>query len=131
MSLKLDKANWLKDILDGSSSLKEFQALTWESISERETKTFEEGLNAKVKLSLYKTFGKGIEFKKYFHGVADAGSRLLFKFRSETHRLMKNWVGIVVRKVIKSVSCVVMSVEVLVMCCGSVRYIVVVELTFC
>ena len=30
---------------------------------------------------------------------------------------MKNWVGIVVRKVIKSVSCVVMSVRVLVMCC--------------
>ena len=31
---------------------------------------------------LYKTFGKAIEFKKYLHGVADAGSRLLFKFRS-------------------------------------------------
>ena len=51
-SLTLDKANWLKDILDGSSSLKEFQALTGKSISERETKTFEKGLNAKVKFSL-------------------------------------------------------------------------------
>ena len=38
VALKLDKANWLKDILDGSSSLKEFQALTGESISERENK---------------------------------------------------------------------------------------------
>ena len=53
--------------------------------------------------------------------MADAGSRLLFKFRSGTHGLMKNWVGIGVGKVIKSVSCVVMSVKVLVMCCGSVQ----------
>ena len=50
-------------------------------------KRFEEGLNTKVKLTLYKTFGKTIEFKKYLHGVADAGSRLLFKFRSGTHGL--------------------------------------------
>ena len=68
VSLELE---WLKD---GSSSLK---ALAWESISERESKRFEEGLNTKVKLTLYKTFGKAIEFKKYLHGVADAGSRLL------------------------------------------------------
>ena len=88
-SLKLDKANWVKNILDGSTSLKEFQALMGESISERESKKFEEGLNAKVKLSLYKTFGKGIEFKKYLHEVADAGSRLLLKFRSGTHGLNK------------------------------------------
>ena len=87
VSLTLDKAKWLKDILDGSSSLKEFQALMGESISERESKRFEEELNAKVKLFLYKTFGKGIEFKKYLHDVADAGSRLLFKFRSGAHGL--------------------------------------------
>ena len=87
VALKLDKADWLKDILDGSTSLKEFQALMGEGISERESKRFEKGLNAKVKLSLYKTFGKGIEFKKYLHGVADAGSRLLFTFRSGTHGL--------------------------------------------
>ena len=36
--------------------------------------------------------------------------------------LMKNWVGIGVGKVIKSVSCVVMSVKVLVMRCRSVQY---------
>ena len=83
--MKLDKANWLKDILDGSSSLNEFQASMGKSISERESKRFVEGLNAKVKLSLNKTFGIGIEFKKYLHGVVDTGSRLLFKFRSGTH----------------------------------------------
>ena len=77
----------MKDILDSSSSLKELQALTGESISERESKKFEEGLIAKVKLSLYKTFRNSIEFKKYLHGVADAGSRLLFRFRSGTHGL--------------------------------------------
>ena len=81
MSLELDKAEWLKDIMEGSSSLKAFLALARESISERESKRFEEGLHTKVKLTLYKTFGKAIEFKKYLHGVADAGSRLLFKFR--------------------------------------------------
>ena len=36
MSLELDKAEWLKDIMDGSSSLKAFLALAGESISERE-----------------------------------------------------------------------------------------------
>ena len=28
-----------------------------------------------------------IEFKRYLHGVSDAGSRLMFKFRSGTHGL--------------------------------------------
>ena len=26
---------------------------------------------------MYKTFGKNVEFKKYLHGVSDAGTRLL------------------------------------------------------
>ena len=60
------KLEWLKGIVDGSRSLKAFLALAGESISERESKRFEEGLNTKVKLTLYKTFGKAIEFKKYF-----------------------------------------------------------------
>ena len=33
---------------------------------------------------MYKTFGKNVEF---LHGVSDAGTRLLFKFRSGTHGL--------------------------------------------
>ena len=41
----------------------------------------------KLKLDIYKRFGKSVEFKKYLHGVCDAGSRLLFKFRSCTHGL--------------------------------------------
>ena len=32
---------------------------------------------------------------KYLHGLSDAGTRLLFKFRSGTHgHGMKGWVGI-------------------------------------
>ena len=123
VSLELDKAEWLKD---SSSSLK---ALAGESISERESKRFEEGLNTKVKLTLYKTFGKAIEFKKYLHGVADAGSRLLFKFRSGTHGLNEELGRH--RGRVKNVCCVVMSVRVSVMCRGSVQHIVTVELTSC
>ena len=58
-----------------------------EYISERESRKFEEGLNTKVKLGMYERFGKSVEFKKYLHGICDAGSRLLFKFRSGTHGL--------------------------------------------
>ena len=39
------------------------------------------------KLAMYKTFGKNVEFKKYLHGVSNAGTRLLFKFRSGMYGL--------------------------------------------
>ena len=55
-----------------------------QGIDKRESSKFEEGLNSKVKLSLYRTFGKIVEFKR---GVGDAGTRLLFKFRSGMHGL--------------------------------------------
>ena len=86
-SLGLDKAEWLEDIREGSCSLKSFLGVAGEGIDERESGKFEEGLNSKVKLSLYRTFGKIVEFKKYLRGVGDAGTRLLFKFRSGTHGL--------------------------------------------
>ena len=104
--------------------LKAFLALAGESISERESKRFGEGLNTKVKLTLYKTFGKAIY--RYLHGVADAGSRL---FRSGTHGLNEELGR---HRGRENVSCVVMSVRVSVMCCGSVQHnIVTVELTSC
>ena len=59
-SLGLDKAEWLEDIRKGSCSLKSFLGVAGEGIDERES---EEGLNSKVKLSLYRTFGKIVEFK--------------------------------------------------------------------
>ena len=58
-----------------------------EALRCREYKDFNDGLNSKVKLSLYKSFCKEIEFKNYLQGVGDPGTRLLFKFRSGTNGL--------------------------------------------
>ena len=98
-SLGLDKAEWLEDIRKGSCSLKSFLGVAGEGIDERESSKFEEGLNSKVKLSLYRTFGK------YLRGVGDAGTRLLFKFRSERMDSMKSWAGIEEGKAGRSVCC--------------------------
>ena len=81
-SLDIDKSEWLEDIKHEDSSSASFMACVEECISERESRKFEEGLNTKVKLDMYKRFGKSVEFKKYLHGICDAGSRLLFKFKS-------------------------------------------------
>ena len=43
----------------------------------------------------------------------------------------RSWVGIEVRKVIKNVSCVVMSERLSVMCCGSVQHISSSRADFC
>ena len=86
-SLDINKSEWLEDIKHGGSSSVLFMAYVEECISERESRKFEEGLNSKVKLDIYKRFGKSVEFKKYLHGICDAGSKLLFKFRSGTHSL--------------------------------------------
>ena len=53
----------------------------------KEKVKFEEGISTKVKLDIYKQFGKSVELKKYLHGICDVGSKLLFKFRSGTHGL--------------------------------------------
>ena len=87
VSLGLDKPEWVEDIERGKSSLASFLACIEESISEREGRQFEERLNSKVKLDMYKRFGKEVEFKRYLRGVGDAGTRLLYKFTSGTHGL--------------------------------------------
>ena len=53
-----------------------------ECISERERRKFEEGLNTKVKLDMYKRFGKSVEFKKYLNGICDAGSRIYLLYNN-------------------------------------------------
>ena len=83
-SLDIDKA---KDIQKGECSLKGFLSVVGESIDEQESRKFKEGLESKVKLSLYRTFCKAVEFKAYLHGECDTGSSLMFKFRSGTHSL--------------------------------------------
>ena len=44
-------------------------------MSKSESRRFEERLNTKVKLDIYKRFGKKVEFKD-LHRVSDAGSKL-------------------------------------------------------
>ena len=61
-----------------------------------------------------------MEFKKYLRGVGDAGTRLLFKFRSGTHGLNEELGRHRGREAGRSVCCVMQSVRVLVMCCGIV-----------
>ena len=48
-SLGLDRQEWVEDIKRGESLLASFLACIEESISEREGRQFEEGLNSKVK----------------------------------------------------------------------------------
>ena len=63
-SLDIDKGEWREDIKHGDSSSASFLACVKECISESESR-FEDGLNTKVKLDIYKQFGKSVEFKKY------------------------------------------------------------------
>ena len=95
-----------------------------EALRCREYKDFNDGLNSKVKLSLYKSFCKEIEFKNYLQGVGDPGTRLLFKFRSGTNGLNEE---LGVKMMIGSVSCVGMNVRVWYMCSGSVLRMILLE----
>ena len=96
-----------------------------ESIGEREREKFVEGLNSKVKLTLYKSFGKEVQFRKYLHGLSDAGTG------SGTHGLNEELGRHRGREGKKCVCCVGMSVRVLVIRCGIVQHIEVLELNFC
>ena len=67
--------------------MKGFLSVVGESIDEWESRKLKEGLDSKVKLSLYRIFCKAVEFITYLPGECDTGSRLIFKFRSGTHGL--------------------------------------------
>ena len=60
-----------------------------ESIKESNRCQFLIGLNNKTKLTIYKTFGGEVKFKRYLNGVEDAGTGLLFKLCSGTHGLIE------------------------------------------
>ena len=83
------------------------------------------------KLTLYKCFGREVQFKKYLHGLSDAGTRLLFKFRSGTHGLneeLGRHRGREGKKecVLCGDECESVSIH-----CGIVQHIQVLELNFC
>ena len=93
----IDKAKWLENIRKGSYSLTSFLGVEGEGIDKRESSKFEEGLNCKVKLSLYRTFGKVVDFKVML-GQLNSGQ--------ERMDSMKSWAGIEEGKAGKSVCCV-------------------------
>ena len=47
-----------------------------ECISEKECKLYDEGLNSKVKLFLFRLFSKKVSFIKCMHGMSEIGSYL-------------------------------------------------------
>ena len=83
-ALLLDREELLDGINKGNSSSKSFLACVDECVSERESKAFWKGVDIK---HMYRRFVKQSEFKKYLHGFCDAGTRLLFKFKSGMHGL--------------------------------------------
>ena len=70
------QSGYIEDIQKGECSLKGFLSIVGESINEPESRKFKEGLDSRIKLSLYRTFCKAVEFKAYLHGACDAGSSL-------------------------------------------------------
>ena len=65
----------MESISKGETSIKKFLALVDESIKESNRCQFLKGLNNKTKLTIYKTFGGEVKFKRYLNGVGDAGTR--------------------------------------------------------
>ena len=59
----------LDDIKRGQCPSSLFLSNVIEYVSMRESKEYVEGLNSKVKLQLYKTYGKEVDFKTYLHGL--------------------------------------------------------------
>ena len=86
-ALGLCEEELLDDIKKGQCPSSLFLSNVNECVSTGESKEHVEGLISKVKLHLYESFGKKVDFKTYLHGVSDAGTRFLFKFRSGTHGL--------------------------------------------
>ena len=75
----------MESISKCETSIEESLALVDESIKESNRCEFLKGLNNKTKLTIYKTFGGEVKFKRCLNGVGDAGTRLLFKLRFGTH----------------------------------------------
>ena len=87
--LELDKGEWVENISKGETSIKEFLASVDESINERNRCQFLKGLNNKTILTIYKCFGEEVNFKRYLHGVSDAGTVYSLSYVLEHMDLMK------------------------------------------
>ena len=111
-SLELDKGEWVESISKGETSIKEFLALVDESIKESNRCQFLKGLNNKTKLTIYKTFGGEVKFKRYLNGWVMQELVYSLNYVLERMDLMRSWVDIEVEKVSICVICAVRTVKV-------------------
>ena len=123
MQLNLDS----QEILAEDYNVNLFLERVDEALRCREYKDFNDGLNSKVKLSLYKSFCKEIEFKNYLQGVGDPGTRLLFKFRSGTNGLNEELGRHRGKNDDRQCKLLGMNVRVWYMCSGSVLRMILLE----
>ena len=68
VALGIDKDEYLNEVEGRDSSAASFMASVEECISERDCKLYDEGLNSKVELSLYRTFRKNVGLKSICMG---------------------------------------------------------------
>ena len=66
----------MQEVEGGDSSAASFMASVEECISERECKLYDEVLNSKGKLFLYRLFSKMVSFIKYMPGMSEVSSYL-------------------------------------------------------
>ena len=122
-SLELGKGEWVESISKGETSIKEFLALVDESIKESDRCQFLKGLNNKTKLTIYKTFGGEVKFKRYLNGWVMQELVYSLNYVLERMDLMRSWVDIEVEKVSICVICAVRTVKVWVTFCGIAPFI--------
>ena len=105
-----------------------FLGVAGDGIDGRKSSKFEEGLNSKVKRSLYSTFGK---VRSISVVLVMLGQDYCLNSGQERMDSMKSWASIEEGKAGRSVCCVMQSVRVLVMCCGIVLHTLVLEVPSC
>ena len=113
----------MERISKGETSIKEFLALVDESIKESNRCQFLKGLNNKTKLTIYKTFGGEVKFKRYLNGWVMQELVYSLNYVLERMDLMRSWVDIEVEKVSICVICAVRTVKVWVTFCGIAPFI--------
>ena len=107
----------MESISKGETSIKEFLALVVENIKENNRCQFLKGLNNKTKLTIYKTFGGEVKFKRYLIGWVMQELVYSLNYVLECMDLMRSWVDIEVEKVSICGICAVRTVKVWVTFC--------------
>ena len=107
----------MESISKGETSIKEFLAIVDESIKENNRCQFLKELNNKTKLTINKTFGGEVKFKRYLNGWVMQELVYSLNYVLECMDLMRSWVDIEVEKVSICGICAVRTVKVCVTFC--------------